>query len=96
MDEFIMIKVMNEAMIKLLKTKNKDCEKNIKLKEYLNDEGIFFKISKIHAMNVLTSVGVADDRLETTYQKLIKKETYDKLLQEGKIKITDNLTVKYN
>lgn len=96
MDEFILIKVMNEAMIKLLKNKNENCEKNVKLKDYLNDEALFFRISKFHAINILTSVGVADDRLEETYQKLTQKATYNKLLQEGKIKTTDNLTVKYN
>ena len=95
MDEFIVIKVMNEAMLKLKKNKNEDCKKNEELKKYLEDEALFFKIKKIYAISILNSVGVAEDKLEETYQKLIKKEMYDKLIKNGKIDSFDNLVIKY-
>ena len=95
MDEFIVIKVMNEAMLKLKKNKNEDCKKNEELKKYLEDEALFFKIKKIYAIEILNSVGVAEDKLEETYQKLIKKEMYDKLIKNGKIDSFDNLVIKY-
>lgn len=95
MDEFIVIKVMNEAMLKLKKNKNEDCKKNEELKKYLEDEALFFKIKKIYAIEILNTVGVAEDKLEETYQKLIKKEMYDKLIKNGKIDSFDNLVIKY-
>lgn len=96
MDEFIVIKVMNEAMLRLKRDKNEDYSNNEKVKNYLEDEAFFFKISKENAVKVLSLVGVMDDKLEETYQKLIQKSMYDKLIQKGKIKPTDNLAVKYN
>ena len=45
MDEFKVIVVMNEAMLKVLKDKNANCEENLKIKRYLEDETIFFKIN---------------------------------------------------
>ena len=53
MDEFKVIDVMNEAMLNLLKDKNKNYEKNAKIKEYLKDEAFFFKINKLNAFKVL-------------------------------------------
>lgn len=35
MDKFVVIKVMNEAMIRLRRSKNEDCEKNEKNKKIL-------------------------------------------------------------
>jgi hypothetical protein len=96
MDELIVIKVMNEAMLRLKNSKNENSSFNEKIKEYLKDEAFFFKISKENAFKVLVGVGVLDEKLEETYQKLITKSTYDRLLQNGVIKPTDNLTVKYN
>ena len=75
MDEFIIIKVMNEAMIKLKKSKNENYTVNETIKQYLEtDEDLFFKISKNNALQILTSVGVADDKLEETYIKLMNKK----------------------
>lgn len=96
MDEFIVIKVMNEAMLRLKKSKNEDYTKNEKLKEYLEDEALFFKVKKDNAIKILISVGVNSEKLEETYQKLTNKNLYYKLIQEGKLKSTDNLTIKYN
>lgn len=73
MDEFIMIKIMNEAMIKLKQSKNEDYKINEELKKDLEDRDFFKKISKNTALKILTAVGVADDRLESTYAKLMNK-----------------------
>lgn len=97
MDKFVIIKIMNEAMLRLRKNKNEDCEKNQKIKEFLEDEALFFKIKKEIAIKVLTNVGVKEEKLEETYQKLIEKNMYDNLIRKGKIAPEDdNLIVKYN
>lgn len=70
MDEFVVINVMNEAMIRLKRSKNQDASKNEKIKEFLKDRDFFFKINKDNAIKVLGYVGVADDKLEETYKKL--------------------------
>ncbi len=97
MDKFVIIKIMNEAMLRLKMSKNEDCEKNEKIKEFLEDEALFFKIKKEIAIKVLTNVGVKEEKLEETYQKLIEKNMYDNLIRKGKIDPKDdNLIVKYN
>ncbi len=90
MDEFIIIKVMNESMLRLKKSKNKDYTVNEKIKELLEDEALFFRISKKNAINLLISVGVADDKLEEVYKKLTNNEMFDKLVEKGKINKVDN------
>lgn len=97
MDKFVIIKIMNEAMLQLKKSKNEDCEKNEKIKEFLEDEVLFFKIKKEIAIKILLSVGVKKEKLEETYQKLIEKNMYDNLVRKGKINPEDNnLIVKYD
>ncbi len=97
MDKFVVIKVMNEAMIRLRRSKNEDCEKNEKIKKFLEDEALFFKIKKETAIRILISVGVKTEILEETYQKLIEKDVYENLIRKGKINSNDNkLIVKYN
>lgn len=97
MDEYIVIKVMNEAMLRLKMSKNEDCKKNEQIKEFLKDEALFFKIKKETAMKVLDSVGVNKEKLEETYKKLTEKNMYDKLIRKGKIDPKDDsLTVRYN
>ena len=95
MDEFIVIKVMNEAMLRLKKRKNEDYKKNEELKKYLEDEALFFRIKKAYVIEILNIVGVAEDKLEETYQKLTNKEMYDKLIKNGKINSSDDLAIKY-
>ena len=97
MDEFKVIDVMNEAMLKLLKDKNANYEKNLKIKEYLKDEAIFFKITKSDAYNILQNVGIKQDKLEEVYKKLIAPNIFYDLLNKGKINVNDdNLTIKYD
>ena len=97
MDEFKVIDVMNEAMLKLLKDKNANYEENLKIRKNLEDETIFFKISKLDAHRILEKVGVKKENIENVYKKLISPSTYYDLLNRGKIKANDeNLVIKYN
>lgn len=97
MNEFIVINVMNEAMIKTLQDQNKNCDDNFKIKELLKDEAIFFKISKKNAFEVLKRVGVQEEQFETVYKKLTDRKIFYDLLNKGKIKANDeHLVVKYD
>lgn len=96
MDEFKVIVVMNEAMLKLLKSKNVNYEKNLKIKEYLEDEAFFFKIDKLNAFKILQNVGVKQEQIEEVYKKLTSSDVFYNLLNRGKINVDDNnLVVKY-
>ena len=96
MDEFKVILVMNETMIELLKDKNESCEKNLKIKQYLEDEAFFFKIDKSQAYTILQNVGVKQEQLEKVYKKLIEPKVFYDLLYKGKLNEDDkNLIVKY-
>lgn len=97
MNEFKVIVVMNEAMLRLLKDKNANCEDNLKIKKYLEDEAIFFKINKSKAYEILQNVGVKQDKLEDVYKKLTSQNMFYDLLQKGKINTEDeNLIIKYD
>ncbi len=97
MNEFKVIEVMNEAMLKLQKEKNANYDENLKIKKYLEDESFFFKIDKLEAYKILKNVGVKKDYLENTYQKLISPDMYYDLLNRGKINLDDNsLIIKYD
>ena len=95
MDEFKIIDVMNEAMLKLLKDRNKDFQENLKIREYLKDEAIFFIINKQNAYSILKNVGVKEEQLENVYKKLTSPNVFYKLLNSGKIKENDELIIKY-
>lgn len=97
MDKFVIIKIMNEAMLRLKRSKKEHCKRNEKIKEFLEDESLFFKIRKEIAIKVLINVGVKEEKLEETYQKLIEKNMYDNLIRKGKIDPKDdNIIIKYN
>lgn len=97
MNEFKVIVVMNEAMLKTLKDKNANCEENLKIQKHLEDEAFFFKISKSEAYKVLQNVGVRQASLEDVYKKLTSPNIFYNLLNQGKIIATDvNLTIKYD
>ena len=97
MDEFKVIVVMNEAMLKLLKDKNNNYEENLKIKKILEDETIFFKIDKLKAQKILQNVGVRQENIEDVYKKLTSPSVFYDVLNKGKININDNnLVVKYN
>lgn len=97
MSEFDVIVIMNEAMLKLLKDKNANYEENLKIKKYLEDESVFFRINKSNAYKILQKVGVKQEMLENVYQKLISQDVFYDLLQKGRIKADDDtLTIKYS
>lgn len=97
MDEFKVVTVMNEAMLKLLKDKNLNYEENLKIQKFLEDEAFFFKITKENAYEILKSVGVRQESLDNTYKKLISPNIFYTLLNNGKLKADDkNLIIKYN
>lgn len=96
MDEFKVIAVMNEAMLKLLKDKKANYDINLKIKEVLKDEAIFFKIKKESACNILQNVGIKAEQIENVYEKLISPMIFYDLLHRGKINAEDkNLIIKY-
>lgn len=97
MNEFKIIVVMNEAMIKFLKEKNMDYSLNEKIAEKLCDEAFFFKISKINAYEILKNIGVKEENIEKVYKKLTSSDIFYELVQKGKIGYNDeNLIIKYN
>jgi hypothetical protein len=96
MDEFKVIVIMNEAMIKLLKDKNANYERNLKIEQYLKDEALFFKINKSNAYKILQNVGVKQEQLEYVYKKLVLPDVFYDLVNKGKINADDkDLIVKY-
>ena len=96
MDEFKVIVVMNVTTLELLKDKNENFEKNLKIKQYLKDETIFFRINKSNAYKILQNVGVKQERIEEVYKKLISPNVFYDLLYKGKINADDKkLTIKY-
>lgn len=97
MNEFYVINIMNEAMLKTLKDKNANYEENLKIQKYLEDEAFFFKIDKLIAYEILKKVGVSKTKLEDVYKKLIAENVFYDLLNKGKINSDDeNLKIKYN
>lgn len=89
MDEFILIKVMNEARQRSLKDKGENTEKNDKIEEFLKDEAFFYKISKQNAFKILICVGVIKEELERVYRKLVCPFVYYKLIRENKLNPKD-------
>lgn len=96
MNEFSVITIMNEATINVLKSKKVDCSINLKIKEYLKDEALFFRVSPQRAYEILSSVGVKKEQLENTYKKLVSQKIFYELLNKGKIKEDDNnIIIRY-
>ncbi len=96
MNELKVIDIMNETIIELSKEKNANCDENLKIKQYLEDEAFFFKIDKSKAFDILQKVGVKQDMLENVYKKLTAQNVFYDLLYKGKINENDkDLVVKY-
>ena len=97
MNEFKVIVIMNEAMLKLLKDKNRNYDENLRIQKYLEDEAIFFKINKLNAYKILEKVGVKQNNIESVYKKLISSNMFYDLVNRGKIDVNDdNIIIKYN
>ena len=91
-NEFIVIDVMNEAMIRTLSQKKENCEENLKIRQYLADD----KIEKEKALQILRNVGIKEENISNVYNKLISQSMYYELLNNGKINNNDSdLIIKY-
>lgn len=96
MNEFEIIKLMNEANKVYLNKMNEPSEKNQKIQRLLeNDEAFFFKIEKEKALNVLKIIGVGKENMEEEYAKLTSQKEFCRLRDKG-IKIDDSFIVKYD
>ncbi len=96
LNEFKVVVVMNEAMIKMLRTKNKDCSVNMNIKERLRDEALFFKINKIEALKILKNIGIKEEQCESVYKKLTSSNVYYDLLYKKIIDKNDtSVLIKY-
>lgn len=96
MNEFEIIKLMNETTKVYLNKKNEPSEKNEKIQRLLeNDEAFFFKIEKEKALNVLKIIGVGKENMEEEYAKLTSQKEFCRLRDKG-MKIDDSFIVKYD
>ena len=97
LNEFKVVSIMNEAVIKTLKGNKQNYNENLKIKEFLEDESFFFRIKKENAQAILLKVGVQKKQLENVYKKLISQNVFYELLNCGKIKKDDkNIIIKYD
>ncbi len=96
-DEFKVICVMNQAMLKTLKDSNNNFDKNLKIQKCLEDKALFFKIDKTTAYELLENVGVRNESIEIVYNKLIAPNVFYELLNQGIIQLNDDsLIIKYD
>lgn len=96
MNEFEIIKLMNETTKVYLNKKNEPSEKNEKIQRLLeNDEAFFFKIEKEKALNVLKIIGIGKENMEEEYAKLTSQKEFCRLRDKG-MKIDDSFIVKYD
>ena len=96
LNEFKVVVVMNDAMIKMLGAKNEDYSVNLQIKEKLQDEAVFFKINKIEAIEILKNIGIKEEQCESVYKKLISPNVYYDLLYKKIIDKKDtHVLIKY-
>lgn len=96
MNEFYVIVIMNKTEIALAKKNNKNCEKNLEIQKYLEDEAFFFKISPSKAYEILQTVGIKQDKIKEVYEKLISPIMFYDLISNKKLDPNDeSLVVKY-
>lgn len=69
------LKLMNDTLINYYSDgKTKDEKKKLKhniIKEVLNTERCFEKITKEEAIKILRDIGITEDKLEIIYQEII-------------------------
>ena len=96
-DEFKVVTIMNEAMLKTLKENQQNYNENLEIQKCLEDEAFFFKIKKENAQTVLQKIGVQKSQLENVYKKLIAPNIYYELLNCNSIHfITSSLIAIYS
>lgn len=95
MDEFNVIKIMNEATLRLKRSKGEDFDVNNKIKRCLEDREFFYKIKKETALRLLICAGVNENKLEETYQKLVSKKINDTFINNFYKEVCQNLKGDY-
>lgn len=96
MTELQKIKLMNESMILYLKKIGKSSQRNEIIRKILNDDTCFFKIDKNDAYIILEDIGIAKDKIDDLYLKLISRDYYYHLQKMGKIQDEDKeLKISY-
>lgn len=93
---FECINIMNETNIDYKIKNNKDYNINIKIRNILKDEAIFFKITQQRAHQLLEALEIKKEKINTVYEELISRKNFYNLLYNKKIDINDkNLLIKY-
>ncbi len=65
------IKLMNDIMIKYLKSMGKSTERNEIIKYILEDDDCFQKLSKEDACIILKDVGISNEKINVVYLNLV-------------------------
>ena len=80
------LRMLNEADMIYNKKLNFSCEKNQIIEKLLNDDAVFFKISKEDAYLILKKLNILDNKLYINYMSLISYDEYKRLINENKLK----------
>lgn len=90
------IKLMNESMILYLTKIGKSSKRNEIIRKILNDDTCFFKLTKNDAYMILEDIGIAKEKIDAMYSKLISSDSYYRLRELGKINDEDKeIKVRY-
>lgn len=89
------LRIMNDTMIIYLKKLGIDCQRNYIVKNILEDDSCFYKMSKEDAILILKEIGVQSN-IENIYAELTSSDLFYELYRNGKIDVNDNeLIIKY-
>lgn len=65
------IKLMNESMIKYLESLGKSAQRNIIIKNILDDDECFKKLNKEDAYIILKDIGISNEKIDSIYLNLV-------------------------
>lgn len=65
------IRLMNESMIKYLESLGKSAQRNIIIKNILDDEKCFQKLEKEDSYMILKDVGISAEKIDYIYLNLV-------------------------
>ena len=65
------IRLMNESMIKSLESIGKNAQRNIIIKNILEDEKCFQKLDKEDAYMILKDIGISSEKIDYIYLNLV-------------------------
>ena len=71
---FECLNIMNETNISYKIKKKEDCTFDLEIRDMLKDDTIFFKIPKRKAYQMLQYMGIKNEFIDNTYEKLISPE----------------------